>query len=72
MGLDHSGNESHPSGSPSWIVRVYGTNSELDTLASKPQVTEYSSVPDSTLDKMFAQNRESNGWNSGFQVGDEG
>lgn len=68
MDLNYSGNTAHPDGAPTWVVRVYGTSSELDTLASKQGVTEYSSVPKNALDQMFGQNREESEWNNAFEV----
>lgn len=68
MGLDFTGNKTAPNGAP-WVVRVYGTQTELDELANKPGVTEKSSVPTETLNKMLAQDRNADGWKQSFQIG---
>lgn len=67
MGLEYTGNKKAPNGAP-WIVRAYGTESELDTLAGKSGATEKSSVPKQALDSMLNQTRTESEWNQAFSV----
>jgi len=67
MGLDYTGNKKAPDGAP-WLVRVYGTDSELDTLAGKSGATELLSVPTDALNQMLDQTRDAEGWERGFSA----
>lgn len=67
MGLSFSGNESYPDGAPFWIVKVKGTKSELDELASKPKAKRLSNIPKQALNNMFGQNRTEKEWEEAFE-----
>lgn len=57
------GNKTAPSGAP-WVVKVYGTTIELDTLSSKSGTTELSSVPSDALNQITGLNRYTDEWDS--------
>lgn len=69
MGLDYTAQKSHPNGSPIWVVRVYGTSTELNDLRSKNNVVELSrSEAKKALDKMFGVARTADEWEDRFQT----
>jgi len=63
MGLDWRGNKTAPNGAP-WVVKVYGTASELDALASKSGTVELSSVPSDALNQMLDKDRTEEKWDT--------
>lgn len=63
-----SGNESHPDGAPNFIVRVYADSAILDSLANESGVQKLSSVPTTSLNNMFGQNRTDSEWNNSFKI----
>lgn len=64
-----AGNESHPDGAPSWVVRVYADQTTLDNLANETGVSRYDRLPSQALNNMFGQNRTADEWREGFSVG---
>lgn len=63
-----SGNKSHPDGAPHFVVRVFADETTLDNLAGEPDAQAYDNVPTTALNQMFGQERDSDGWQSGFEV----
>lgn len=64
-----TGNKAHPDGAPHRVVRVYADGETLDALADEQGVKDLSSVPTQALNNMFGQNRDDDGWNRAFQIG---
>lgn len=69
--VSYSGNVTHPNGPPGWVVRVHGTEEELDALESDLSGSEkrLDNVPTEALNNMLGQNRDAAGWERGFSVG---
>lgn len=58
-----SGQKQHPNGSPVWVVRAFGTSTQLNNLASKSDVVELSqSDAKQALDKIFGVSRTASEW----------
>lgn len=69
MGLAFSGAKSHPDGAPVWVVCVYGSSDDLNTLAGKAGVQELSrSEMKSAIDKIHGVNRTADEWNSRYRI----
>lgn len=69
--LDYSGNKKHPDGAPFWIVRVYGTETEVDALETDLSNGEQRlrSVPVEALGAMLGQNKSIDEWEAAFDLG---
>lgn len=68
-----AGNETDPNGGPPWLVRVYADPVVLDALESDLSGPEkrLPDVPAQALNAMLGQNRDAQGWNNGFRVGQQ-
>lgn len=53
-----------PGNAPLFLCKVYGTESELDTLTSQPGVTELPNVPAQALNAMTGLERSQREWES--------
>jgi len=66
--LSYSGNKDESDNSLIWYVKVYGTEAELDSLASEAGVTELSNVPKQALDGILGQGKTEAEWDNSIRV----
>lgn len=69
----YSGNRTDPNGGPEWLVRVFAGSETLDALEADLSGPEkrLPDVPIQALNAMLGQERDKEGWNRAFAVGND-